>query len=252
MREVVRKGLRGALLGFGSAGIVLVASACDVKRYENTSLIEGKKLFVEKCGSCHTLARAGTKGIIGPNLDIAFANALQVGERRSSIESVVHYQVKFPNPGGAMPANIIKNDQEIDDVAAYVSYAADRPGQDTGLLATAVAPATAATEAEKNGALTIDANPTGLLAYTVKTATATPGPVTITMHNAAPIQHNIAIQSGNSGASTGSTPIIAATPILSTGGTATLHVTLKAGVYTFFCQVPGHRAAGMWGTITVK
>jgi len=34
--------------------------------------------------------------------------------------------------------------------------------------------------------------------------------------------------------------------------TATVSLTLKAGTYTFFCEAPGHRAAGMYGTITVK
>ena len=29
-------------------------------------------------------------------------------------------------------------------------------------------------------------------------------------------------------------------------------VKLKPGTYTFFCQAPGHRAAGMYGTMTVK
>lgn len=29
----------------------------------------GKQLFAAKCGSCHTLKSAGTKGAVGPNLD---------------------------------------------------------------------------------------------------------------------------------------------------------------------------------------
>jgi uncharacterized cupredoxin-like copper-binding protein len=29
-------------------------------------------------------------------------------------------------------------------------------------------------------------------------------------------------------------------------------VTLKPGSYEFYCQVPGHEAAGMKGTLTVK
>jgi uncharacterized cupredoxin-like copper-binding protein len=37
-----------------------------------------------------------------------------------------------------------------------------------------------------------------------------------------------------------------------TKGTASVKVTLKPGTYTFFCEAPGHRAAGMYGTLTVK
>ncbi|MGA8220007.1 MAG: c-type cytochrome, partial [Solirubrobacterales bacterium] len=33
------------------------------------SLQPGKDLFVTNCGACHTLAKAGTDGVIGPNLD---------------------------------------------------------------------------------------------------------------------------------------------------------------------------------------
>ena len=37
-----------------------------------------------------------------------------------------------------------------------------------------------------------------------------------------------------------------------TKGTATVSVSLKPGTYTYFCQAPGHRQAGMLGTLIVK
>ena len=39
---------------------------------------------------------------------------------------------------------------------------------------------------------------------------------------------------------------------VSPGGTSTDTLTLKPGKYTFYCPVPGHRAAGMVGTLTVQ
>jgi uncharacterized cupredoxin-like copper-binding protein len=36
------------------------------------------------------------------------------------------------------------------------------------------------------------------------------------------------------------------------GKTSTMTLTLKAGKYTFYCPVPGHRQLGMKGTLTVK
>ncbi len=40
--------------------------------------------------------------------------------------------------------------------------------------------------------------------------------------------------------------------IVSNGGVSTISADLKPGKYTFYCSVPGHRAAGMVGTLTVK
>jgi plastocyanin len=236
-------------LGFvaGTLGVIAVVAGCgSVKPFDNPNVIEGKVAFVQQCGSCHTLARAGTKGIIGPNLDDAFAASIKEGLGRNAIEGVVHGQIREPNPNGVMPAGLAKGGL-ADDIAAYVAQAADRPGQDTGLLAEAVHPAgSGAPAVEKNGTLALAADPTGQLSYTTKKATATAGAVTITMKNMASVGHNIAIQQGTSGA------VLAHGPVVSNGGSDTLHVTLKPGTYTFFCQVPGHRAAGMSGTLTVK
>ena len=122
----------------------------------------------------------------------------------------------------------------------------DRPGKDTGLLATAVAPAGSGKPAEeKAGKLELEASPTGQLAYTTSKAIAQPGSVTISMKNMSGVTHNVAIQSGTSG------PVLGASS-LEPKGTSSFTVKLKPGTYTFFCQAPGHRAAGMLGTLTVK
>jgi mono/diheme cytochrome c family protein len=61
------------------------------------------------CGSCHTLSKAGTSGTIGPNLD----------DTTLSFDEVVE---QVTNGGGAMPPfGEQLSDQEIQDVAAYVT-----------------------------------------------------------------------------------------------------------------------------------
>ena len=40
--------------------------------------------------------------------------------------------------------------------------------------------------------------------------------------------------------------------IVQNGGTSQFQATFTAGNYTFYCSVPGHRAAGMQGKLTVK
>jgi uncharacterized cupredoxin-like copper-binding protein len=53
------------------------------------------------------------------------------------------------------------------------------------------------------------------------------------------------IQQGSAGRIVGGTPTFQ-------GGSRTLTLNLKPGTYTFFCSVPGHREAGMQGTLTVR
>lgn len=234
------------------AGLALLgASGCSSGiKHANADLIEGKRAFVAKCGACHTLARANTRGTVGPDLDEAFRAAIEVGERRSAIRSVVEGQVEHPNHYGVMPSGLAGG-ATLANIAAYVAESAARPGQDTGLLAEAVkAPGSGKPAVEKAGKLEIPADPTGQLSYETNKATATAGAVTISMSNMSGVSHNIAIEAGAHEA-TASGPVIAASSFITKGSTS-INVSLKPGTYTFFCQAPGHRAAGMFGQITVK
>jgi plastocyanin len=94
-------------------------------------------------------------------------------------------------------------------------------------------------------AQSLAADPSGQLKFTKTTLTAKAGKVTINFTNMAPEKHNLTLQSGTNG------PTIAATPTF-TGGSKTLVANLKPGTYTFYCSVPGHRMAGMQGTLTVS
>lgn len=103
---------------------------------DEPDLSKGKAQFVEKCGSCHTLARAGTAGTQGPSLDKAFQAALADGIDRDTVEGIVHSQILHPRKNSIMPAGLVTGEDAV-DVAAYVAYAADRSGDDQGALATA-------------------------------------------------------------------------------------------------------------------
>jgi mono/diheme cytochrome c family protein len=124
---------RNTVLALGALAIALLLGACG---RNDPNLETGKAKFVEKCGSCHTLARAGTAGTTGPDLDTAFQAALRDGMDRDTIEGIVHKQILHPRIDSQMPAGLVKG-EDADAVAAYVGYAAARTGQDEGALASA-------------------------------------------------------------------------------------------------------------------
>jgi mono/diheme cytochrome c family protein len=120
---------RAILAGAGLAVALLAAAGCGTGGLaKNGDATSGKSLFVQSCGSCHTLADAGTQGTIGPNLDDAFAADRAQGFEESTFRNVVLGQIREPvtdPPTGVpgMPANLVKG-QDAQDVAAYVASVA--------------------------------------------------------------------------------------------------------------------------------
>jgi plastocyanin len=112
---------------------------------------------------------------------------------------------------------------------------------------TAATPATtSSTSAPAAGAETIAvaANPEGQFKFMPSTLSAKAGKVTIAFTNRAPVEHNITVASA-SGAVVGASPTFQ-------GGVKTVTASLTPGTYKFYCTVPGHRQAGMEGTLVVK
>jgi mono/diheme cytochrome c family protein len=111
------------------AAIALGVAGCGTS---TDNVDRGRVLFVQRCGTCHTLAQAGTTATIGPNLDDAFAAARAAGEDGETVAGVVKAQVEFPRPsngdaGVSMPADLASG-QDLEDVAAYVARYAGVPG----------------------------------------------------------------------------------------------------------------------------
>lgn len=80
------------------------------------------------------------------------------------------------------------------------------------------------------------------LAFEPEDLTAPAGSVTFELTSEPSVGHTLAIEGVNS-----NDPIVDA----QAGQTATGSATLEAGTYTIFCDVPGHREAGMEGTLIV-
>ncbi len=92
--------------------------------------------------------------------------------------------------------------------------------------------------------LSFEADPGGELAFTSDSAEAKAGNVTVEFKNPQALPHDVKIED-SSGSEVGGTETI-------TEGSSSATVDLKPGSYTFYCSVPGHREAGMEGTLTVK
>jgi mono/diheme cytochrome c family protein len=81
------------------------------------NLEQGKELFVTNCGACHTLDKAGTDGVVGPNLDDLLGNASPEANKMRVLSAI--------NNGinGRMPRGILAG-EDANTVAEFVAQTA--------------------------------------------------------------------------------------------------------------------------------
>ncbi len=97
--------------------------------------------------------------------------------------------------------------------------------------------------AAAGGPLKVAAPADGALKFEQTSLSAKAGSVKIDFDNPAKVEHNVTLERDGKR--------IAATKTI-TESEASLATMLKPGSYTFYCSVPGHREAGMKGTLTVR
>jgi plastocyanin len=145
-----------------------------------------------------------------------------------------------PAKGPTPPAQT-QEQAPVPVASAPVPVSAAAPAAEPAAKAPATTPSPSSAKA--GSSLALAANPTGLLSYNTKQLSAKAGTVTITMTNMSSVGHNVTVAQGNK--------VIGATPTFM-GGSRTLTLKLKPGKYVFYCSVPGHRQAGMEGTLNVS
>jgi mono/diheme cytochrome c family protein len=130
----VHRAVGAALLAL--AALAVAGCGTDGMVPETADPAEGKAIFQQTCGGCHTLREARTNGSnpvqnpsSGPNLDDAFAASREEGFAADTIAEVVRGQIDYPVP--PMPEDLL-NDADADAVALYVSLVAANPDASVG------------------------------------------------------------------------------------------------------------------------
>jgi plastocyanin len=169
-------------------------------------------------------------------LAVAMAVVTAGGESKASAQSSgtqSQASAETPAPPSSQPG-------ASSQPTATTGTPAPPSSQPTATTGTPAPPSSPA--AGKATKLALATDPGGQLAYDKKSLTAKAGTVTIALANSSPVEHDVTVAQGAT--------VLGHTPTF-VGGTKTVTLSLKPGTYTFYCSVPGHRQAGMEGTLTV-
>jgi len=132
----------------------------------------------------------------------------------------------------------------VEGAAQEAEETAEEAGEDVEEKAEEAEKEAEGGSAGSGATIDVEADPSGNLAFTTDQISAKAGNDTVNFTNSSPVPHDVKIED-SSGKEVGGTEV-------TQEGTASAEVELKPGTYTYFCSIPGHRQAGMEGTLTVK
>lgn len=102
-----------------------------------------------------------------------------------------------------------------------------------------------ANSGEASQTLKVEADPNGQLAYVPNKLSAKAGNVTIEFKNPQGLSHDLAVEDPSG-------KLIGKSELIAESSTSLSLSNLTPGTYHYYCTVPGHREAGMEGTLLVK
>lgn len=122
------------------------------------------------------------------------------------------------------------------------------------------------TSGSSDGGIQVSADPSGQLKFQPAALTAKADEaIGVSFKNPGPLPHNwvlvapgeeqavVAASAAKGGDATGVAGVIVTTSVLTANGSEAKELPAKpAGTYSYICTVPGHYAAGMKGTLTLK
>lgn len=121
--------------GFAAVCLLIVVNVISSQGAEGAAPVavesqdeDGKQLFASNCGPCHTLAAAGTDGVVGPNLDQLLSPGGTATYEGSYNRSLAAITCGYGN--GRMPAGILQG-ENAEEVSAFVGAYAGQAGSNS-------------------------------------------------------------------------------------------------------------------------